>query len=120
VTFERVLGDPRLPRLFLVEGGALAVENALKAAFDYQQRHNAANGRDGRLPVGGPDSNFVLGDGPRLRAASVFASMWQGFARRSPVFPVGRLAQQLASESRLSKAEIAAYNAPSPSDRYKA
>lgn len=72
------------------------------------------------LPVGGPDSNFVPGDGPRLRVASVFASLWQGFARRSPIFPVGRLAQQLASESRLSKAEIAAYNAPFPSDRYKA
>ncbi len=72
------------------------------------------------LPVGGPDSNFVPGDGPRLRAASVFATMWQGFARRSPVFPVGRLAQQLASESRLTKAEMAAYDAPFPSDRYKA
>lgn len=48
-TFERVLGDPRLPRLFLIEGGALAVENALKAAFDFKQRHNAAHGRDDAL-----------------------------------------------------------------------
>jgi len=48
-TFERVLGDPRLPRLFLIEGGALAVENALKAAFDFKQKHNAAHGRDGGL-----------------------------------------------------------------------
>ncbi len=48
-TFERVLGDPRLPRLFLIEGGALAVENALKAAFDFKQKHNAAHGRDGTL-----------------------------------------------------------------------
>ena len=71
------------------------------------------------LPVGGPDSNFVPGDGPRLRAASVFAHLWQGLARRSPVFPVGRLAQQLASESRLSRTEMAAYDAPFPSDRYK-
>jgi L-lysine 6-transaminase len=44
--FERVLGDPALPHLFLIEGGALAVENALKAAFDWKRRHNAANGRD--------------------------------------------------------------------------
>src|ERR1700744_27991 len=29
-TFARVLGDPALPHLFLVDGGALAVENALK------------------------------------------------------------------------------------------
>src|SRR5215469_16312424 len=28
-TFSRVLGDPALPHLFFVEGGALAVENAL-------------------------------------------------------------------------------------------
>ncbi|MDQ7991173.1 MAG: L-lysine 6-transaminase, partial [Propionicimonas sp.] len=29
-TFRRVLGDPRLPHLFFIEGGGLAVENALK------------------------------------------------------------------------------------------
>ena len=44
-TFERVLGDPALPHLFLVEGGALAVENALKTAFDWKRRHNALHGR---------------------------------------------------------------------------
>jgi L-lysine 6-transaminase len=41
-TFQRVLGDPHLPYLFLIEGGALAVENALKAAFDWKSRHNEA------------------------------------------------------------------------------
>ena len=44
-TFVRVLGDPQLPYLFFVEGGALAVENALKAAFDWKSRHNEASGR---------------------------------------------------------------------------
>ncbi|WP_433558644.1 L-lysine 6-transaminase [Pseudonocardia xinjiangensis] len=44
-TFSRVLGDPALPHLFLVEGGALAVENALKTAFDWKQQHNALHGR---------------------------------------------------------------------------
>ncbi|NEE01393.1 L-lysine 6-transaminase [Phytoactinopolyspora halotolerans] len=48
-TFARVLGDPALPHLFFVEGGALAVENALKAAFDWKSRHNEAAGRDPRL-----------------------------------------------------------------------
>ena len=33
--FARVLGDPALPHLFFIEGGALAVENALKCAFDW-------------------------------------------------------------------------------------
>ncbi|MEO3813068.1 L-lysine 6-transaminase [Sphaerisporangium sp. B11E5] len=44
-TFARVLGDPELPHLFFVEGGALAVENALKCAFDWKSRHNEARGR---------------------------------------------------------------------------
>lgn len=48
-TFERVLGVPELPYLFLIEGGALAVENALKAAFDWKSRHNEAAGRDATL-----------------------------------------------------------------------
>jgi L-lysine 6-transaminase len=48
-TFVRVLGDPALPHLFFVEGGALAVENALKVAFDWKSRQNEADGRDRRL-----------------------------------------------------------------------
>jgi L-lysine 6-transaminase len=44
-TFARVLGDPALPHLFFVEGGALAVENALKCAFDWKSRHNESHGR---------------------------------------------------------------------------
>jgi L-lysine 6-transaminase len=48
-TFVRVLGDPALPHLFFVEGGALAVENALKVAFDWKSRQNEAAGRDRRL-----------------------------------------------------------------------
>ncbi|MCA1710513.1 MAG: L-lysine 6-transaminase [Actinobacteria bacterium] len=48
-TFARVLGDPRLPHLFFVEGGALAVENALKVAFDWKSRWNEAHGVDPAL-----------------------------------------------------------------------
>jgi L-lysine 6-transaminase len=44
-TFARVLGDPAMPHLFFVEGGALAVENALKTAFDWKSRRNEAAGR---------------------------------------------------------------------------
>jgi L-lysine 6-transaminase len=43
-TFARVLGDPALPHLFFVEGGALAVENALKVAFDWKSRWNETHG----------------------------------------------------------------------------
>jgi L-lysine 6-transaminase len=48
-TFARVLGDPALPHLFFVDGGALAVENALKVAFDWKTRHNEALGIDPEL-----------------------------------------------------------------------
>jgi L-lysine 6-transaminase len=48
-TFVRVLGDPALPHLFFVDGGALAVENALKVAFDWKSRHNEAHGIDAAL-----------------------------------------------------------------------
>lgn len=44
-TFARVLGDPALPHLFFIDGGALAVENALKVAFDWKSRRNEAAGR---------------------------------------------------------------------------
>jgi L-lysine 6-transaminase len=48
-TFERVVGDRALPHLFLIEGGGPAVENALKTAFDWKARHNAAHGRPAQL-----------------------------------------------------------------------
>jgi L-lysine 6-transaminase len=48
-TFVRVLGDPKLPHLFFIEGGALAVENALKVAFDWKSRQNEAAGRSRNL-----------------------------------------------------------------------
>src|ERR1700704_2979736 len=48
-TFARVLGDPALPHLFFVDGGALAVENALKVAFDWKSRRNESRGVDPEL-----------------------------------------------------------------------
>jgi L-lysine 6-transaminase len=48
-TFARVLGDPALPHLFFIDGGALAVENALKVAFDWKSRWNEAHRVDARL-----------------------------------------------------------------------
>ena len=48
-TFARVVGDPRLPHLFFIDGGTLAVENALKVAFDWKSRWNEAHGRSPEL-----------------------------------------------------------------------
>jgi L-lysine 6-transaminase len=48
-TFSRVMGDSALPHLFFIEGGAAAVENALKVAFDWKQQHNAMLGKSEKL-----------------------------------------------------------------------
>lgn len=48
-TFRRVFGDADLPHLFFIEGGAAAVENALKVAFDWKSRQNEAAGRSPEL-----------------------------------------------------------------------
>lgn len=43
-TLDEVAGLPGLKHFFFIEGGALAVENALKAAFDWKVRKNIAAG----------------------------------------------------------------------------
>src|ERR1041385_5827758 len=43
-TFARVMGLAPLERFFFIEGGAAAVENALKAAMDWKVRKNLAAG----------------------------------------------------------------------------
>ncbi len=47
-TFARVAGLPPLERFFFVDGGSLAVENALKTAMDWKVRKNLAAGRGER------------------------------------------------------------------------
>ena len=47
-TFARVIGLPPLDRYLFIEGGALAVENCLKAAMDWKVRKNMAAGRGER------------------------------------------------------------------------
>jgi L-lysine 6-transaminase len=43
-TFSRLAIPSYLPHAFFIEGGALGVENALKAAFDWKVRRNKAKG----------------------------------------------------------------------------
>jgi L-lysine 6-transaminase len=47
-TYSRVAGYPPLERYLFIEGGALAVENTLKAAMDWKVRKNIAAGRGER------------------------------------------------------------------------
>ncbi len=44
-TFSRIGIPAELPHLFLIEGGALAVENCLKVAFDWKTKMNLKKGR---------------------------------------------------------------------------
>jgi len=46
-TFSKIAIPPYLPHAFFIEGGALAVENALKTAFDWKVRKNFAKGLPG-------------------------------------------------------------------------
>lgn len=44
-TLARTAAPPELSKYFFVEGGAMAVENALKTAFDWKVRKNLARGK---------------------------------------------------------------------------
>jgi len=52
--FAELAATPELKNLFFISGGALAVENALKAAFDWKVRKNLENG------VNSPDTPEAL------------------------------------------------------------
>src|SRR6185436_14270332 len=44
-TVARIAAPPELPHHFYVDGGALAVENAMKTAFDWKVRKNRKAGK---------------------------------------------------------------------------
>lgn len=47
-TFIRVVGPAGFPKYFFIDGGALANENAMKAAFDWKIHRNIRNGKGER------------------------------------------------------------------------
>jgi L-lysine 6-transaminase len=51
-TFARICGRGYFKHYFFVDGGALAVENALKTAFDWKVRKNIDKGLDPDLQMG--------------------------------------------------------------------
>jgi L-lysine 6-transaminase len=58
--FNQVVMPATMPHLFLIEGGALAVENALKTAFDWKVQKNQA------LDQGDPNLDFLQGLGSQV------------------------------------------------------
>jgi haloalkane dehalogenase len=76
-----------------------------------------------RIAAEHPDrfARIVVGNGflPIAdRPAPAAFRAWRAFARYTPVFPVGRIVQA-GTARRLSPTEVAAYDAPFPSERYK-
>jgi L-lysine 6-transaminase len=51
-TFVRLCGRDYFEHYFFIDGGALAVENALKTAFDWKVRRNLKNGLPADRPMG--------------------------------------------------------------------
>ena len=47
-TFRRIVGLPGFEKYFFIDGGALAIENALKTAFDWKVRRNIRLGKGER------------------------------------------------------------------------
>lgn len=69
--------------------------------------------RFARIALG--NGGLPTGDTPLPKAFKI----WRAFARYSPWFPIGRILQQ-GTVKELTVAEVAAYDAPFPSARYKA
>ena len=61
-------------------------------------------------------SNGGLPDGTSISPAF---TLWRAFSRLSPWFPIGRIVEA-GTKRRLSPAEVAAYDAPFPTDEFKA
>ncbi|WP_286221944.1 haloalkane dehalogenase [Marinobacter apostichopi] len=78
----------------------------LRLAAEHSHRFSRIIVGNGMLPTG---------DDP---VPTVF-SLWKAFAGHSPWFPIGRIVQ-LGTERTLTRAELAAYEAPFPSADYKA
>jgi haloalkane dehalogenase len=88
--------------LFCQDWGALI---GLRVAAENEQRFARVAVGNGFMPTG--DENF-----PRA------FRIWRAFARWSPWFPIGRILQS-GTVNELSSAEMAAYDAPFPSRKYK-
>lgn len=89
--------------LFCQDWGSLI---GLRVAAENQDRFARIALGNGGMPTG--DEEF-----PRA------FNIWRAFARWSPWFPIGRIIQ-MGTVSELSDAEVAAYDAPFPSAKYKA
>ena len=97
-TVSRVSQPGYLPYAFYIEGGALAVENALKAAFDWKARKNLSKGK--KIPKnlvvhlkdcfhGRTGYTMSLTDSPDPRKVQYFPKFdWPRISNPAMIFPV--------------------------------
>jgi len=100
-TFGKIAQPKYLPYSFFIEGGALSVENALKAAFDWKVRLNISRGK----PEGGNQIihlkdcfhgrtgyTMSLTDSPDPRKVQYFPKFnWPRVSNPSMIFPLNKL-----------------------------
>jgi len=100
-TFGRVAQPEYLPYSFFIEGGSLAVENALKSAFDWKVRHNLANGKGEKGSQvlhfkqcfhGRSGYTMSLTDSPDPRKVKYFPKFdWPRVSNPSMIFPMDEI-----------------------------
>ena len=95
--------DLRRLTLFCQDWGSLL---GLRLAAEHEARFDRIVVANGFLPTGD-------------RGANAAFRIWRAFATYSPWFPVGRIVNS-GVVTKLSPAEVAAYDAPYPSSKYKA
>jgi L-lysine 6-transaminase len=113
-TFKRVAQPDYLPHSFFIEGGGLAVENALKVAFDWKRRKNLAKGSSvkGEKVIhfkqcfhGRTGYTMSLTDSPDKRKTMYFPKFdWPRVTNPKIIFPLeNHLDQVVASEEQSLK-----------------
>ncbi len=123
-TMGRIAQPDYLPYAFYVEGGALAVENALKVAFDWKVRKNIASGKGekGTKVIhfkecfhGRSGYTMSLTDSPDPRKTLFFPKFdWPRVSNPKMTFPLNESA--VAEAEAKSIAEINAAIASNPDD----
>jgi len=115
-TFKRVAQPDYLPHTFFIEGGGLAVENALKVAFDWKRRKNLAKGisAKGEKVIhfkqcfhGRTGYTMSLTDSPDKRKTMYFPKFdWPRVTNPKIIFPLEDNLDQVVAAEKQSLQEI--------------
>ncbi len=115
-TFKRVAQPEYLPHAFFIEGGGLAVENALKVAFDWKRRKNLAKGisAKGEKVIhfkqcfhGRTGYTMSLTDSPDKRKTMYFPKFdWPRITNPKITFPLDKNLDQVIALEEKAIAEI--------------